>query len=211
VSHDGAQVCFPVRRQSRTTLYCTTADGTNARPLAESLDVRGSASWSPDGRWIAISAREADGLRLFKIPVDGGPPVRLMDTPASIPVWSPDGRFILYSGPQIGRTVPVRAVTPDGQPYPFPEVWVYRVGENYRFLPGGRELVLLQGGLRHQDFWLLDLASGRQRQLTSLRPGSSVRSFDVAPDGKSILFDRVQENSDIVLIDLAQGGLRRTP
>jgi hypothetical protein len=29
-----------------------------------------------------------------------------------------------------------------------------------------------------------------------------IRSFDVTPDGKTILFDRVQENSDIVLIDI---------
>jgi hypothetical protein len=40
------------------------------------------------------------------------------------------------------------------------------------------------------------------RQLTNLRPGYDVRSFDVSPDGKSILFDRYRENSDVVLIDL---------
>ncbi len=202
VSSDGRQVCFPVRRQARSILYCTTAEGTNARPLAASLDVRGSASWSPDGGWIAVSADQGDGARLFKVPTDGGPPVRLVDTTASNPLWSPDGAFILYSGAQIGRTVPVKAVTPPGQPYPLPELWVYRIDENYRFLPGGRELVLMQGGFRRQNLWLLDLNTGRQRQLTNLQPGSSLRSFDVSPDGKRILFDRVQENSDIVLIEL---------
>lgn len=49
---------------------------------------------------------------------------------------------------------------------------------------------------------LFDLKTGRQRQLTNLQPGSSLRSFDVSADGKSILFDRVRENSDIVLIEL---------
>ena len=29
-----------------------------------------------------------------------------------------------------------------------------------------------------------------------------MRSFDVSPDGKRILFDRYRDNSDIVLIDL---------
>jgi hypothetical protein len=29
-----------------------------------------------------------------------------------------------------------------------------------------------------------------------------MRSFDVSPDGKQILFDRISENADIVLIDL---------
>ncbi len=46
------------------------------------------------------------------------------------------------------------------------------------------------------------LASGRLRRLTNLRPEFRMRSFDVSPDGKTILFDRYRENSDIVLIDL---------
>jgi Tol biopolymer transport system component len=58
------------------------------------------------------------------------------------------------------------------------------------------------GQFRRQDFWHLDLASGTLRQLTRLRPGYSVRGFDVSPDGKQILFDRYRENSDVVLIDL---------
>ena len=49
---------------------------------------------------------------------------------------------------------------------------------------------------------MLDLATGQQRQLTKLRPGFDIKSFDVSPDGKQILFDRYRENSDIVLIDL---------
>jgi hypothetical protein len=32
----------------------------------------------------------------------------------------------------------------------------------------------------------------------------SVGSFDVTPDGKQIVFDRLRDNSDIVLIDLAR-------
>lgn len=68
-------------------------------------------------------------------------------------------------------------------------------------MPGGKSLVVLQGEFRAQDFWLFDLASGVRRRLTQFKPGYSIRSFDVSPDGKEILFDRVQENSDIVLIE----------
>ena len=47
-------------------------------PLAESLDVRGAMSWSPDGKWIVVAAdEEKKGIRVFKIPVDGGEPVRI--------------------------------------------------------------------------------------------------------------------------------------
>jgi hypothetical protein len=47
--------------------------------------------------------------------------------------------------------------------------------------------------------------------LTGLRVCWPVHSFDVFPDGKSILFDRVQENAKIILIDLkhrTSGGAR---
>jgi len=32
-----------------------------------------------------------------------------------------------------------------------------------------------------------------------------MQTFDVTPDGKQIVFDRLRENSDIVLIDLPAG------
>ena len=91
---------------------------------------------------------------------------------------------------------------PDGQPHTLPALSVDRVGDSYRFLPNGKELVVKLGGFRRQDFWLLDLASGQKRRLTALRPGESLHRFDVSRDGKRIVFERVRENSDIGLIEL---------
>jgi len=171
--------------------------------LAESLDVRGAASWSPDGKWIAVAAADSDGVRVFKVPADGGGmPVRLVDSVSSNPVWSPDGTFIVYSGTPRGRSVAVAAVTPDGRPHALPPLAVDRVGDSYRFLADGRRLVAKLGGFRRQDFWSFDVATGERRQLTRLRPGESVHRFDVSPDGKRIVFERVRENSDVALIEL---------
>ena len=33
-------------------------------------------------------------------------------------------------------------------------------------------------------------------------PGYAMRNFDVSPDGRQIVFDRIQENSETVLMDL---------
>ena len=60
----------------------------------------------------------------------------------------------------------------------------------------------MQGPLGSQDFWLLDLATKRTRPLTHLANTARMRTFDVTPDGKQIVFDRLRNNSDIVLIDL---------
>jgi Tol biopolymer transport system component len=92
-------------------------------------------------------------------------------------------------------------VTDEGTPFPLPDLSVLWTGDRYRFLPDGRSLVILKGKFRRQDFWLFDLESGEEHQLTSLRPGYEQKSFDVSRDGRQIVFDRVKENSDIALIE----------
>ena len=128
--------------------------------------------------------------------------MRLADSLSSNPVWSPNGKFILYSGVPRARSVPVKAVTPDGQPWPLPAFSVDRVGDSYRFMPDGNTVVVKLGGFRRQDFWLLDLTTGGRRRLTSLKPGESLHRFDLSPDGSRVVFERVRENSDIALITL---------
>ncbi|MET0619077.1 MAG: DNA-binding protein, partial [Thermoanaerobaculia bacterium] len=204
VSRDGTQVAFVVGTGGRGRLYARSSDGRNAPILAEALDVHDAPSWSPDGAWIAVIASAEEAKPLFKVPVGGGDPVRLAEGILSSPVWSPDGRFILLSdGARGGAVVRLRAVTPDGQPFRLPELpEVSDLGDRYRFLPDGRSIVIMQGVMWKQNFELLDLTTGARRRLTNLGPEYNMRSFDVSPDGKRILFDRYRDNSDIVLIDL---------
>jgi tricorn protease-like protein len=86
-----------------------------------------------------------------------------------------------------------------------PQIRTHRDGERLRFLPDGRGLVYLEGtgATRWQDFWLLDLKTMQTRRLTKLSDSAIIRTFDITPDGKKIVFDRLRENSAVVLIDLA--------
>ncbi len=97
ISPDGNRICFSYRKQGRAGLYVINANGTGLTTLAKSIEVQSAASWSPDGKWVAVAANQGEGTRVFKIPLDGGPPVRLRDTLSFNPVWSPDDRFIVYS------------------------------------------------------------------------------------------------------------------
>jgi hypothetical protein len=46
------------------------------------------------------------------------------------------------------------------------------------------------------------MSTQKTRQLTRLSNPATMSTFDISPDGKQIVFDRLRENSDIVLIDL---------
>jgi Tol biopolymer transport system component len=204
VSADGASVAFALRRNGKEQMHVMAADGTQLHPLSGDVDVRGTSSWSPDGKWIVTAGSDRNGAGLFKLPVDGGSPVRLATGPFLDPVWSPRGDLIVYGGTQVFSLEPLLAVRPDGTPVKLPEINVQRDGERSRFLPDGAGLVYMLGDtLADQDFWLLDLATMRSRRLTHLSGSAVMRTFDVTPDGNQIVFDRLQENSEIQLIDLA--------
>ena len=94
------------------------------------------------------------------------------------------------------------AVRPDGEPVELPTIRVLRNGERMRFLPDGSGLVYMLGSQPSQDFWLLDLVTMKERQLTRLDPTATMRTFDITPDGRRIVFDRLRDQSDIVLIEL---------
>jgi serine/threonine protein kinase/Tol biopolymer transport system component len=204
VSPDGAQICFSYWTKGRAGLYLMNANGTNIRPLAPALDVRSAVSWSPDGKMIAAAATLEEGTRVFLIPVDGGDPARLLDSASYNPVWSPDGQFILYSEPVSGSNMLVKAVTRTKAAVPMPRIVVpYTWATPYRFVPGRRILIFLKDtSFRTRNFYRMDLETGSERQLTDLKPGTLIQSFDVSLDGQQIIFDRQKENADVVLINL---------
>jgi serine/threonine protein kinase/Tol biopolymer transport system component len=210
VSADGSSVAFALRRDGKRQMQVIAADGTRLHPLSSEVDVRGTASWSPDGKWIVVAGRDRDGAGLFKLPADGGSPVRIATGSFQDPVWSPLGDLIVYGGTQVFTVMPLMAVHPDGTSAKLPEINVQRDGERVRFLPDGKGLVYILGSTTaDQDFWLLDLGTMRSRRLTRLSNPSTMRTFDITPDGSRIVFDRLRENSDILLIDLAKRDLAR--
>jgi Tol biopolymer transport system component len=202
LSRDGRRIAVSIEERGRTRLLAMDEDGTEVRVLDESLDLRGAPAWAPDGQSIVVAANREGVPQLMKVPIHAGTPTPLAAGYAQDPTWSPDGRFLVYSGPDVGTTFVVKAVSGDGRPHPLPGLTLTRGARRLAFVPGRLALVVLRGEIAHKDFWLVDLETGSERRLTGLGPEFVVRDFDVSPDGREIVFDRVQENSDVVLIDL---------
>jgi Tol biopolymer transport system component len=202
IAPDGRSIAFSIRQHGQTLLYVMHADGTNARVVADSLDLQGAPAWAPDGQSITSAANDHGVPHLFRVPVDGRSPAVFVREYAVDPAWAPDGSFVVFSGPDIGTTFSVKAVTADSAAHPLPTLTLTRGARHLAFLDGGRALVFLRGEIQHKNLWRIDLETGAERQLTNLAPDFDIRAFDISPDGREVVLEREQEHSDVVLLDL---------
>jgi dipeptidyl aminopeptidase/acylaminoacyl peptidase len=133
VSADGTSIALILRQNKQKVLHVLSADGAELRVLNSSVDVRGSASWSPDGAWVVVGGQDPDGQPgLFKVSVDGDRVEKIVEGMAFNPVWSPKGDLIVYKGRQVNAVCPVQAVRPDGTPVELPFLEILAHGQRMR-------------------------------------------------------------------------------
>jgi Tol biopolymer transport system component len=119
-SRDGRHLLFSVRKGTRYSLWVLTLDGRKTEPFGkvESEETL-SASFSPDGRWVAYAATERAGGTLSPnrgVFVEPFPPTGLKrQAPKRVldyhPLWASDGKSILYVPGSSRSLVSVPVVT----------------------------------------------------------------------------------------------------
>jgi hypothetical protein len=62
-------------------------------------------------------------------------------------------------------------------------------------------LLVLLGEFSHNNFWTIDLITGKRVQLTNFDKEYKITDFDISPNGQEITFGRLKERSDVILIE----------
>jgi Tol biopolymer transport system component len=121
-----------------------SADGTGAAVvLHSSRTFPAPASWSRDGRWLALTERLSatqDDISVIDMTDPKRPRQPLIQTPASetYPEFSPDGKWMVYTSNESGRS----EVYVQPRPGPGPRVQVSTQGGNApAWTSGGEEIV----------------------------------------------------------------------
>jgi Tol biopolymer transport system component len=197
-----SRIAFSIDRRGERILMTMNADGTSVHVVNASLKLEGSPTWAPDGQSITTAVSEGETPRLYRVPLNGGSPETLVKEYSTDPTWSPDAKFVVYSGPDVGTTFTIRAADAAGEPYRIPPLTLTREGRHLTFVNGREALIVLRGDIKHKNLWRIDLETGAEKQLTDLGPEFDIRDFDISADGSEVIVERVQQRSDVILIDL---------
>ncbi len=98
-SPDGRYLAFEFHPRERSEIYVAEVPGglphlVTTIPGADNL----SPGWSRDGKWLYFaSKRGTEPFQVWKMPVEGGSPVRITRNGGISPAESQDGRFLYYS------------------------------------------------------------------------------------------------------------------
>ena len=177
-SPEGRQIAFIRFSQHESGVFIIPALGGPERRIAavnweSRWDLYGAGlSWSPDGKFLAVSDRTApqDPASLFVLSVDRSVKRKLTSPPAEsigdlAPAISPDGQTVAFLRVKSGGVSDIYLVPlAGGEPrrLTFDQAWLERVA----WAPDGRELVFSSGGaLSSGTLWRVSTSGGQPEPL----------------------------------------------
>jgi eukaryotic-like serine/threonine-protein kinase len=155
------------------------------------------------GNWIFYLEQGNGSGFVFKLPLAGGPPVRLSGLTAfSPPFPSMDGRHVAFATPGKDGKVFLAVVSAENgalEAQPTIPDTLDHTSNAVAWVPDNRSMALSDIRTGTPNIWSLPvLGNGPQRQLTHSTSGQ-IWAFHYTRDGKSVAYARGNNQSDVVL------------
>ncbi|MBM3925209.1 MAG: S9 family peptidase [SAR202 cluster bacterium] len=217
LSPDGKRIAYVSAQSGGYDLWVCDIDGKNNRRLVDMYPEEClNPSWSPDGQWVAWTARND----AFKIRADGSePPINLTygwgpSRGHEFIRWTPDGKrivFIHIGGNGYMQVCSVPTAVPTGKIRPH---WITNEEFNSTDVfvsPDGKHVCFMSDRSGYADFkrmdvWIAPIEGGEARNMTP----NTFEHYDYRPrwstDGKKLVFTSDKSNfRKVGVIDVATG------
>jgi Tol biopolymer transport system component len=197
VSPDGQYIVFRSERAGTAHLWRMDINGNNPKQLTNSPEdyLWFGTDFTPDSKWVVYTRRGADG-GLWKVPIEGGEPVRLNATKdAYHPAISPNGKMLAYSyhdEAKSGIEVMSLDSSAPAKRFDIAEGTIQWTHDSRSFL-----YIKSEGGV--SNLWSQPISGEPPKQLTHFN-SELIPYFDLSRDGKQLVMSRGTANRDVVLI-----------
>ena len=213
-SPDGSTVAF-VRSNVGgmvSELYTVPTGGGEAKRLTfDHRTICGALAWTPNGNEILFSASSSDSPGLWRIPVSGGTPQRVLGSGANAvsPAISRKGselvfQEILYQD-DIWQVDLGDKITAKGTP----ELLIAAKGSNNRpqYSPDGTKIALESSRSGYWEIWVCERDGTNCNSVTHLKGVADAPRW--SPDGKSLAFEfHPQSYSEVYIVEVGGGAPR---
>lgn len=201
VSPDNQSIVFTSSRTGKAILWRMDIDGGNPTALTEPDALADYASFTPDGKWIIYRKSDSNNLSaIWKLNLETRKTIRLTESEAWKPTVSPDGKFFACQYGS-GKTAKVAIISIEGgKPEKIVDAPAVLKSKVFRWTKDGKSLIYIDKSDRINNLQIQSLDNTPPKQLTFFESGQ-IERFDLTADGKSLVFSRGTESSDIVLFD----------
>ncbi len=222
-SPDGSQIAF-LRIQddesSLTDLFLVELSVGQAsrsiRQLTFDQQRISDLQWMPDGRSIIISSDRDGQRRLWKIPLNGDPPVIVSTITDKVQNFdlSSDGRLLTYTQSMQDTTIEIRPLKGDGQTSSLLPCQINSsaTDDTPRFSPDGLQLAFISERTGRNELWFARSDCTSLSMVPTFNSGGGPGSPRWSPDGRMMAIDRHDEKLvNIYLVNLADFTAGRAP
>jgi Tol biopolymer transport system component len=200
VSPDGHYIVFLSLRAGSFQIWRMDSDGNNPKQLTDSPLEGFGSDCSPDGKWVVYSKFGTE-KGVWKVPMEGGNPVRLSEAEAQYLTISPDGKMIAYSyeDPSANPPQGVAIMAFEGGPPTKHFDILSSIVTWFRWGTDSRSLLYAKNEGGGDNIWSQPIAGGTPKQITHFN-SEVISSFDLSRDGKRLVMSRGTQKQDVVLI-----------
>ena len=200
LSQDGRIIVFTILHEGIRNIWRMSMDGGGAKELVHNVDGFADPQISPDSQWVFYTSRDETGnAGLWKVPLNGGQPVKVRDKdPCRL---SRDGKlFICLHRDPVPDSV-AKLLIVEAESGEVARTLDWPKGTNAVFSsPDGQAVDFIAERDGYWGLWRLALAGGKEQKLTDWQSTQPLWYFAWSNDGRQLAVTRDNHGSDLVLI-----------
>lgn len=205
VSPDKHYIVFVSNRSGSFNIWRMNSDGTNQVQITNG-EYEDFPQITPDGKWVVYhSPQSSKNGYIWKVSIDGGDPMRLVNQDALYPAVSPDGKMLacFVWDKNINSKLELGVFSLETntliRKFDAPST-VKMVSNKLRWTPDGQALVFINDVNGVSNLWIQSLDGTKPKLLTNFKESQIFFDFAWSPNSQQLACVRGNITSNVVVI-----------